>query len=138
MSCYDSQRLYFCDKNKRVDSIGRLSWTYKPPHKPATSQIISRWIKSALSESGIEITVFSAHSVRHAATSAASAWTPSTAPRAGPRHSRRLRGFYNRPLSDERLFARSVCLPGTSYESDEPYILTALFIKKKKKSYRTL
>lgn len=108
----------FVTKNKRVDSIGRLLLTYKTPHRPATSQTISRWIKNVLSESGIDMTVFSAHSVRHAATSAASragvsvdtirrtaGWTSASTSFAR---------FYNRPLSDEGLFARSVCLPNTS------------------------
>lgn len=49
----------------------KLFLTYKRPIHNATSATISRWIKSVLSESGIDITIFSAHSTRHASTSAA-------------------------------------------------------------------
>ena len=47
-----------------------LTYTKKPPHE-ATSQSISRWIKDSLEESGINTTIFKAHSTRHASTSAA-------------------------------------------------------------------
>lgn len=45
--------------------------TFKKPHKPATSQTISQWIKKVLSASGLDTSIFSAHSTRHAATSKA-------------------------------------------------------------------
>lgn len=45
--------------------------TYKKPHKAATSQTISRWIRQTLEESGIETNIYSGYSTRHAATSAA-------------------------------------------------------------------
>lgn len=45
--------------------------TRKPIHN-ASSSTISRWIKSVLTKSGIDTSVFSAHSTRHAATSSAS------------------------------------------------------------------
>jgi site-specific recombinase XerD len=105
----------FVTKNKRADSVGNLLLTYRPPHRAATSQSISRWIKQVLSESGIDVAVFTAHSARHAATSAASragvsidtirrtaGWTTTSTSFAR---------FYNRPISEEGLFARSVCLP---------------------------
>lgn len=43
----------------------------KKPHKAVGSQTLSRWIKNALSKSGIDVSIFTAHSTRHAATSAA-------------------------------------------------------------------
>ena len=42
------------------------------PHKPVTSSTIARWIKSVLTNAGIDTAIFKAHSVRSAATSAAS------------------------------------------------------------------
>ncbi|CAK1578331.1 unnamed protein product [Parnassius mnemosyne] len=60
----------FTDK-KRLQNNGNLLLTFKHPHKPATTQTISRWIKQVLSESGIDVSVFGAHSTRHASTSAA-------------------------------------------------------------------
>lgn len=43
----------------------------KKPHKSVTSQTISRWIRLTLGECGIDVTLFTAHSTRHAATSKA-------------------------------------------------------------------
>lgn len=45
--------------------------SFRAPHKAVTSQTISRWIKYTLSESGIDTSIFTAHSTRHASTSAA-------------------------------------------------------------------
>lgn len=51
--------------------FSQLILTHKRPHHPASSQTISRWVKTALKNSGINVKTFSGHSVRHAATSAA-------------------------------------------------------------------
>lgn len=50
----------------------KLILTVKKPVHNATSQTISRWIKQTLQESGVDVSVFTAHSTRHASTSAAS------------------------------------------------------------------
>lgn len=42
------------------------------PHGPVCRSTISRWIKTVLSQAGIDVSVFGAHSTRAAATSAAS------------------------------------------------------------------
>lgn len=83
----------------------RLFIATKKPHKAVTAQSISRWIKSVLSKSGIDTSIFSSHSTRHAATSAAlkqgisldvirrtAGWTES---------SRVFGAFYNRPIVSE-------------------------------------
>lgn len=49
----------------------RLILTIKRPNHAATSQTIGRWIKQTLAASGIDTALFSAHSTRHASTSAA-------------------------------------------------------------------
>ena len=41
------------------------------PHRPVTRAIISRWILSLIKEAGIDTTIFKAHSVRGASTTAA-------------------------------------------------------------------
>lgn len=51
-------------------SSNNLFITFKKPYKSATSQTISRWIKQCLALAGIG-KQFTAHSTRHAATSAA-------------------------------------------------------------------
>lgn len=80
----------------------RLILTIKKPYHPASSQTLGRWIKQMLASSGIDTTVFSAHSTRHATTSAAqragvsvdvirktAGWSDQSATFAN---------FYNRPL----------------------------------------
>ena len=41
------------------------------PHKPVTSSSIARWLKDILESSGVDISLFSAHSTRSASASAA-------------------------------------------------------------------
>uniref|UniRef100_A0A1Y1LMB9 Tyr recombinase domain-containing protein n=1 Tax=Photinus pyralis TaxID=7054 RepID=A0A1Y1LMB9_PHOPY len=55
----------------RLLSCRKLFLTHKKPIHNASSQTISRWIKEILSNSGLDTNIFSAHSTRHAATSAA-------------------------------------------------------------------
>jgi hypothetical protein len=104
----------YVTSNFRTESSQNLLLTFKSPHKNASAQSISRWIKQVLGESGIDVAAFSAHSTRHAATSAAH--------RAGisldairkaagwSRTSETFARFYHRQLIDEGHFARSICL----------------------------
>lgn len=100
-------------EDKRPPEVSNLLITVKRPHRGATAQSISRWIKQVLEESGVDVSVYSAHSTRHASTSAAAAagvsvdvirkaagWTSS---------SQAFAKFYNRPIIDEGKFATSVC-----------------------------
>lgn len=100
----------------RPASTKSLLLTFKRPHKPATSQTISRWIKQVLSASGVDVATFSAHSTRHAATSTAHAagvsldtirrtagWTE---------RSRAFAQFYNRQIVTDSSFAKSVLSAG--------------------------
>lgn len=97
----------------RPEGTDNLLLSHKKPFKKVSSQTISRWIKHTLAECGVDVTVFSAHSTRHASTSAASSagvcidtirktagWSNSSLTFAR---------FYNRPLTDEGIYARSVC-----------------------------
>ena len=43
----------------------------RKPHKPVASCIIARWLKETLRLAGIDVSIFSGHSVRGASTSAA-------------------------------------------------------------------
>jgi site-specific recombinase XerD len=103
-------------QNKRISNHGALLLTYKAPHRAATSQTVSRWIRQVLGAAGVDVSRFGAHSTRHASTSAARAagvsieiirkaagWTTS---------SQTFSRFYNRPLEDGNndTFAKSVCL----------------------------
>ncbi len=50
-------------------SSTKLFLSFVKPHKPVSTATIARWIKSVLESSGIDTSVFKAHSVRGAATS---------------------------------------------------------------------
>ena len=54
---------------KLLDNIKRLVIFFKKPHKAVVTQTISRWIKYVLQSSGVDTSLYIAHSVRHAATS---------------------------------------------------------------------
>lgn len=45
--------------------------SFKKPYKPVGTQTLSRWVKNTLTLSGIDTSSFTAHSTRHAASSAA-------------------------------------------------------------------
>lgn len=101
-------------KNLRSENVKNLFLTYKAPHKAATTQSLSRWVKRVLSDCGVDTSVFGAHSTRHASTSAASlagvnielirktaGWTNS---------SNCFARFYNRNILNNGEFAKFVCL----------------------------
>ena len=49
----------------------KLLLSHIRPHKPISSETLSRWVVAFLSESGVDTDIFKAHSVRGAASSAA-------------------------------------------------------------------
>ena len=53
------------------NEVKQLFITYRIPHKPATIDTISRWIKSGLQSAGVDIKAFQAHRCRAAAVSKA-------------------------------------------------------------------
>nr|CAI5837709.1 unnamed protein product [Callosobruchus analis] len=70
--CVASTIEYYLTKTRSYrSSTDRLLLTHQRPFHSITSQSISRWIKEILQRSGIDTTIFTSHSVRHAATSAA-------------------------------------------------------------------
>lgn len=77
---YFLQKNEICPAQTLVDYINKTSSLRKDdtlfigckkPHKAATTQTLCRWIKSTLHASGIDVSIFSAHSTRHASTSKA-------------------------------------------------------------------
>ena len=59
-------------RNTLVDgNIAPLFITVGKPHRPATSNTISRWIKQGLADAGIDTNVYTAHSCRSASSSKA-------------------------------------------------------------------
>ena len=102
---------------KRTENLRKnitvLFISFKKPFKKASTQTLSRWVKDVLRESGIDTDIFSAHSTRHASTSAAkrkginidvirksAGWTE---------NSSTFTKFYDRPLvQDVRMFGRAI------------------------------
>lgn len=89
-----------------------LFLTHRRPHRLATKQTLSRWVKETLKLAGVDIKQFTPHSTRHAATSAAyregvsldviqqtAGWS---------RNSEMFARFYQRPLTDHALFATAI------------------------------
>ena len=112
--CAGSALLVYLDRTKglRSGTDDRVLLSIKKPYRPITSQTISRWVKDILTESGIDTTIFSAHSTRHASTSAAAlkgisldviqntaGWTERSSVFAR---------FYHRPIINDREFAAAV------------------------------
>ena len=58
-------------EGKDDDHKDRLFITTTEGHSPVASATIARWIKSALTKAGIDTSIFKAHSVRGATTTAA-------------------------------------------------------------------
>ncbi|XP_068707939.1 uncharacterized protein [Montipora foliosa] len=60
-----------CTCNLRNPTDFRLFISFVKPHRAVSPATISRWIKAVLSDAGIDTSIFKAHSVRGAATTAA-------------------------------------------------------------------
>ena len=69
LKCYEALTSAFRPKDPSLPN--QLFLSYIRPHSPVTSSSVARWIKSILELSGIDISIFTAHSVRGAATSEA-------------------------------------------------------------------
>ena len=92
----------------------QLFLTFKRPHKAASSQSISRWIRSALAEAGIDTHTFKSHSTREASTSAAlrlKVPIEDILAKAGWASEKNFQKFYKKPLQKEGLFSKAfTCL----------------------------
>lgn len=77
--------------------------SYTKPFKPVSRDTVSRWIKNVLEKAGIDTKVFSAHSTRAAATSAANANNVSIntiMDAAGWSRESTFRKFYDKPVQE--------------------------------------
>ena len=81
------------------------------PHKTVSKDTVSRWVKLALSRAGVDVTIFRPHSVRYAATSAASRYRVplhTILRTAGWTQESTFRKHYNLPLTVDTSFCQSV------------------------------
>lgn len=90
----------------------QLLITFKRPFHSASAQTISRWIKTLLTKSGIDTSHFTAHSTRHASTSAAArkgiSYDTIRLAAGWSEKSKTFANFYQRPLIPNKDFAQSV------------------------------
>ena len=66
---YEERTIHF--RSGGADQPNPLFISYVKPHKAITSQRLAHWIKNIMEEAGIDITIFKAHSVRGASSTAA-------------------------------------------------------------------
>ncbi|XP_046545628.1 uncharacterized protein LOC124255761 [Haliotis rubra] len=62
----------YLQKTEDLRSSSQLLISFAKPHKPVTTDTISRWLKTLMREAGVDVSVFTGHSTRSASTSAAS------------------------------------------------------------------
>jgi integrase len=51
--------------------VKQLFLSFRKPYRAVSTQTLSRWVRSTLESSGIDVEIFKSHSTRHASTSAA-------------------------------------------------------------------
>ncbi|KYQ56583.1 hypothetical protein ALC60_04488 [Trachymyrmex zeteki] len=81
--------------------------SHRAPHGPVSAQTLARWVKLEMSAAGIDTSIFSAHSTRHASTSFANlkdirrtaGWSSS---------SQVFARFYNRSIFREPTFQNTI------------------------------
>ena len=100
---------------KRVEPLRgehtRLFMTTQPPFKAASQQTISRWIKQTLIKAGLDVSVFSPHSTRSAATTKArSANIPllTILKTAGWSKESTFAKYYDKTITNEGVFADAI------------------------------
>ena len=72
MLCVASVILKYIEMTKSFrNNLDRLFIALRKPHKAIGSRTVSSWIKEVLAKRGIDTSVFTSHSTRHAASSAA-------------------------------------------------------------------
>jgi len=62
---------HYLDRTSSLNKSESLIVCHQTPYNKASEQTISRWLKELLALAGIDITLFSSHSFRHASTSKA-------------------------------------------------------------------
>ena len=96
------------------------------PHLPVTSSTVARWLKQVIGDSGIDTSIFKAHSVRGASTSAAAnQWvtTEDILKAADWSNSSTFQRFYYKPVRNAT-FGRTVL--SVSYEQHNWYVRLSL------------
>ena len=91
--------------------INQLFLTTQPPIRAASQQTIARWIKVILSKAGLDLTLFTPHSTRSAATTKARSANiplPTILKTAGWSSASTFARYYDKPISSEGVFADAI------------------------------
>lgn len=112
-SCVAKTLEAYLERTSKIrGSTKNLFITIKKPHHEAKPETLSRWICDILKESGIDVSIFKAHSTRHASTSAAArnGVNLETIRKAAvwSEKSSIFARFYNRPLMGSESFSSAV------------------------------
>ena len=96
----------------RQDSCDSFFIAFRSPYNAVSAQTLGRWVKAELNAAGIDTSIFSAHSTRHASTSLAASRGVSLDEirrTAGwSRSSEVLARFYNRPIVEASSFQSTI------------------------------
>nr|CAH7749579.1 unnamed protein product [Callosobruchus chinensis] len=102
------------NKPQPMGTENSLFITVKKPFHKASTQTLSRWIKTILRKSGIDVNIFTGYSVKHAAVSAASrkGLNYDTIRRAAgwSSNSKMFTTVYNRPVISSKTFTEAVLI----------------------------
>ena len=96
--------------------------SYITPHRPVEADTISRWLKTKLTDAGIDTTVFTAHSTRAAAASCAARSLDKGTIMAsvGWKSSQTFQRFYHKPTKhDAAAFPLSIMNSGSNLKTGE-------------------
>nr|CAH7760283.1 unnamed protein product [Callosobruchus chinensis] len=112
-NCVASTLLYYLEKTKLLrGSIKNLFISITKPYKEISTQTLGRWVKNILEKSGVDTNKFSAHSTRHASTSAANRkgvnFDTIRLSAGWSKNSEMFAKVYNRPLVSDISFAEAV------------------------------
>ena len=101
----------YVEKTKVLrDKYSKLFISLQKPHRPVTKSTLGRWIKVVLLFAGIDMTMYTPHSTRSAATSAAALKIPidTVLKTAGWRKNCTFRKFYKREVTNNSEFSSAI------------------------------
>lgn len=101
---------HYLNKTKMLRSSSELFIITQKPYNPASKNTIAKWIKLCLKLAGIDMSVFTPHSTRGAATSAAITKVPidTVIKTAGWTRDCTFRKFYKKPITNDSSFSHAL------------------------------
>ena len=112
--------MYYVTKTEKLRQDSRLLVRTQKPYNWVTKQTLSHWIKDTLILAGIDMSCFTPHSTRSASCSAAVARNvpiDTVLRTAGWKRDNVFRKFYNRPVTNDDSFSRSILNKGENNQN---------------------